>query len=49
MDKNSALVREIKRWVDEEYAGGRVTVLTDEEIVACLNRVCIEKNITIGD
>ena len=36
------LVKEIKRWVDEEYAGGRVTVLTDEEIVKCVERVCGE-------
>ena len=49
VDKTSELVKEIKKWVDEEYAGGRVTVLTDEEIVACLNRICLEKNITIGE
>ena len=48
VEKNSELVKEIKKWVDEEYAGGRVTVLTDEEIVACVNRVCLEKNITLG-
>lgn len=45
MVKNSELVAGIKAWVDEEYAGGRVTVLTDEEIVACLKRVCGEKGI----
>jgi len=49
VDKNSELVKEIKKWVDDEYAGGRVTVLTDEEIIACLNRVCLEKNITLGE
>lgn len=42
VDKSSDLVKEIKRWVDEEYAGGRVTVLTDEEIVKCVERVCGE-------
>ena len=46
VDKNSGLVKEIKQWVDEEYAGGRVTVMTDEEIVACVDRVCREKNIS---
>ncbi len=46
VDKNSELVKEIKLWVDEEYANGRVTVMTDDEIVACLNQVCIEKNIS---
>lgn len=49
MQKNSELVAEIKKWVDEEYAQGRVTVLTDEEIIACLNRICLEKNIIIGE
>ena len=48
VEKNSPLVREIKAWVDQEYAGGRVTVLTDEEIVACLERICGEKGYTIG-
>ena len=41
-------MKEIKSWVDEEYAGGRVTVMTDEEIVACVNRVCLEKNISLA-
>ena len=44
VDKTSELVKEIKAWVDEEYAGGRVTVMTDEEIVACVERICKEKN-----
>ena len=48
MDKSCELVHEVKDWVDEEYAGGRVTVLTDDEIVACINRVCLEKGLTIG-
>ncbi len=39
-DKNAELVKGIKEWVDEEYAQGRVTVLTDEEIIACIERVC---------
>ena len=49
VQKNSELVAEIKKWVDEEYAGGRVTVLTDDEIVACVNRICLEKNLKIGE
>ena len=49
VQKTSELVAEIKKWVDEEYAGGRVTVLTDEEIVACVNRICLEKNLKIGE
>ena len=46
--KNDRLVAEIKKWVDEEYAGGRVTVMTDEEIVACVDRICREKHLTLG-
>lgn len=48
VDKSSELVHGIKEWVDEEYAGGRVTVLTDEEIVAYINKLCTEKNFSIG-
>lgn len=40
LDKNSELVREVKKWVDGEYAAGRVTVLTDEELVGEIGRVC---------
>ena len=39
---------EIKKWVDDQYADGRVTVLTDEELVKVINEICEEKHITIG-
>ena len=42
VDKNSRLVGEVKKWVDEEYANGRVTVLTDEELTAVIDRICDE-------
>ena len=48
MEKSAPLVKEIKAWVDEEYAQGRVTVLTDEEIVECVKRICTEKGYVIG-
>ena len=48
VNKTSELVKEIKKWVDAEYASGRVTVLTDEEILAELNKVCAEKQIQLG-
>ncbi len=32
VDKNSELVRMMKEWVDEQYAQGRVTVMTDDEL-----------------
>ena len=47
VEKTSPLVAGIKEWVDEEYAGGRVTVLTDEEMIICLERVCAERNIAL--
>ncbi|MDR2042953.1 MAG: 2-isopropylmalate synthase [Clostridium sp.] len=46
VDKNSGIVKAMKQWVDEEYANGRVTVLTDEEILACLDKVCAAQGIT---
>jgi len=49
IDKNSLMVTEMKKWIDEEYAGGRVTVLTDEEILTCLDRVCEEHHLTIHE
>ena len=48
VEKTSPLVRDVKAWVDGEYAQGRVTVLTDEEIVEALKRICAEKSYTIG-
>lgn len=47
VDKNSALVLEVKEWVDSEYEGGRVTVLTDEELLAVIDDVCGRLGITL--
>ena len=48
VDKSSQLVHLIKEWVDDEYAGGRVTVLTDDELVAVINDVCEKLGVTLG-
>ena len=32
LDKNHPLVVELKGWVDEQYDGGRITVITDKEL-----------------
>jgi hypothetical protein len=32
-------VTAVKEWVDSEYAGGRVTVMTDNELVAKIEEV----------
>lgn len=47
VDKNTQLVQEIKTWVDKEYEDGRVTVLTDSELVAKIESVCSERNIIL--
>ena len=40
VDKSSELVGEVKAWVDEEYESGRVTVLTDEELLEVIDSAC---------
>lgn len=47
VDKNSQLVKLVKEWVDQEYADGRVTVLTDEELLTCIQVNCSKLNITL--
>ena len=47
VDKNSDLVKEVKSWVDKEYADGRVTVLTDRELVETIGRACEKLHITL--
>ena len=42
VDKNSELVVKVKDWVDAEYESGRVTVLTDDELVRVITEVCHE-------
>ncbi len=39
VDKNEPLVLKVKEWVDKEYDSGRVTVITDEELIAVINEV----------
>lgn len=47
VDKNSDLVRKVKEWVDIEYESGRVTVLTDEELVQVITDTCHELQIIL--
>ena len=47
VDKSSPLVVKMKGWVDKEYEDGRVTVLTDEELVDKIDSVCDELHITL--
>ena len=45
VDKNSELVHRIKDWVDTQYDDGRVTVMTDQELVVEITSVCKELGI----
>ena len=47
LDKNCDLVKNIKVWVDDQYAAGRVTVLTDEELIQVIQRECDNLGISI--
>lgn len=40
VDKSSELVNKVKGWVDQEYEDGRVTVLTDEELLKVIDDSC---------
>ena len=37
-DKRDPLIDKIKQWVDAEYAGGRITLITDEELIAAYKK-----------
>lgn len=39
VDKNSELVKRVKIWVDKQYDEGRVTVLTDDELIQVIKDV----------
>ncbi len=40
VNKNDAVVIRIKNWVDEEYESGRVTVITDDELIGLIKDAC---------
>lgn len=47
IDKNSPLVAKVKEWVDAEYESGRVTVLTDDELVHVITDACHELQVIL--
>ena len=47
VDKGCSLVREVKKWVDDEYAGGRVTVLTDAELIRVIDDACKKLGVSL--
>ena len=49
VDKQSDLVKDVKTWVDAEYETGRVTVITDDELLEIINNTCSKLGITLGE
>lgn len=47
VDKNCELVMMVKAWVDHQYEDGRVTVMTDEEMIQVINATCEQLNIKL--
>lgn len=47
VNKNSALVVALKEWVDTQYEDGRVTVMTDNELVEKITEICREHSIIL--
>lgn len=47
VDKSCELVVEVKKWVDEEYESGRVTVITDDELMQCIDSISKRIGISI--
>ena len=45
--KDSELVGYVKKWVDAEYESGRVTVLTDDELLKVIADGCDELGVTL--
>ena len=47
VDKKSPLVIRLKEWVDQQYESGRVTVMTDAELLERLDHECNELGISL--
>jgi isopropylmalate/homocitrate/citramalate synthase len=47
IDKTSPLVAKVKEWVDKQYDDGRVTVITDNELVVQITNCCKELDIVL--
>ena len=49
MDKNDPMVIYLKDEIDKEYAEGRVTVMTDAELVSLINEAKKKFNVDLPD
>ena len=47
VDKKHPVVAAVKAWVDAQYEGGRVTVITDDELLAVIDAVCHEQHLQL--
>ncbi len=47
VDKSNPVVYRVKQWVDKEYEDGRVTVITDKELIEIIQRSCEELEISL--
>ena len=47
LDKSNPLVGKVKEWVDQEYEDGRVTVISDDELVEVIQENCRELGIDL--
>ncbi len=48
VEKSSKLVTEVKSWVDAQYEDGRVTVITDSELIDIISKTCEELDIILN-
>lgn len=49
IDKSHPVVQTVKEWVDAQYDEGRVTVITDAELLEAIDCACEEHGVRIGD
>ena len=47
IDKSSIVVQEVKEWVDKQYEEGRVTAITDNELVIEITNSCKKHDIVL--
>ena len=47
VDKRHPVVAAVKDWVDQEYDGGRVIAITEKELVAQVNKLSEELNVSV--
>lgn len=48
VDKKNPVVKAVKEWVDRQYDTGRVTVITDEELLQAIDEACKKCGVVIG-